>query len=68
MIVIHVHSKFHSASICVWNRQVFGLLRLNEQQFPGFCWLVEDIAENIVESGIKRYKPLMKYCIAVKPV
>jgi hypothetical protein len=34
----------------------------------GFCWLVEDIAENIVESGIKRHKPLMKYLIAVKPV
>jgi hypothetical protein len=34
----------------------------------GFCWLVEDITENIVESGIKHYNPLMKYYIAVKPV
>ena len=36
----------------------------------GFRWLVEDNnkTENIVESGIKHYKPLMKYCIAVKPV
>jgi hypothetical protein len=39
----------------------------NLRHVGGFCWLVEDIAENIVESGIKRYKPLMKYCIAVKP-
>jgi hypothetical protein len=40
----------------------------NLRHVGGFCWLVEDIAENIVESGIKRHKPLMKYCIAVKPV